>query len=48
MDKDAQRIANLELKQIDPMLRSRRSEHGDEDEPLMGDGNPKETDMKIE
>ncbi|KAK9998768.1 hypothetical protein SO802_018371 [Lithocarpus litseifolius] len=35
-DEDAQRIANLELKRIDPTLRSRRSEHGDEDDTLSG------------
>lgn len=47
-NKDAQRIGNLELKRIDPTLQSRRSEHGDEDDTLMGDGIPKEMDMQIE
>ena len=48
LDKDAQRRASVELKRIDPTLRPKRVEDGDEDEHQTRDRNPIAVDMQIE
>ena len=48
LEKDAQRIAGVELKRIDPNLRTKRAEYGDEVDHHTGDGNPIVADMQIE
>ena len=48
LEKDAQRIASVELKRINPNLRTKRAEYGDEVDHQTGDGNPTVADMQIE
>ncbi|KAL0016315.1 hypothetical protein SO802_003384 [Lithocarpus litseifolius] len=48
MEKEVQKITKLELKRIDPSLRSKRTESEEEDCPQAEDGSHLETDMQVE